>query len=96
VDDVAEIAARVLLRRSTGVLNVASGAVASFREIAEAAARLAGKTTAIRGRPRIGPMPHNGYRPFDPAATFAAFPDFKYTRLEEGMKKAQATEFPRG
>jgi hypothetical protein len=41
-------------------------------------------------------MPHNGYRPFDPAATFAAFPDFAYTPLDAGMEKAQATEFPNG
>ncbi|MGD0720733.1 MAG: NAD(P)-dependent oxidoreductase [Roseiarcus sp.] len=96
VDDVAELAARVLTRRSTGVLNVASGSVASFREIAQAAARLAGRRVAIEGRSRSGPMPHGGYRPFDPAATFAAFPDFGYTALEEGMAKAQAKEFPHG
>jgi hypothetical protein len=38
-------------------------------------------------------MPHNGYRPFDPAATFAAFADFRYTPLKAGMAKAQAMEF---
>lgn len=96
VADVAEIAARVLMRRSTGVLNVASGTVASFLEIAQQAARIAGKPVSIRGRSRVGPMPHNGYRPFDPAATFAAFPDFKYTSLEAGMARAQATEFSIG
>jgi nucleoside-diphosphate-sugar epimerase len=96
VEDVAELAARALMRRSTGVLNVATGSVASFHAIAEMAVDYAGKPVAIRGRPRAGPMPHNGYRPFDPAATFAAFPDFKYTPLEAGMRKAQAREFPHG
>jgi UDP-glucose 4-epimerase len=96
VRDVAEIAARVLMRRSIGVLNIASGSVASFREIAERAVKLAGRPVTILGRPRSGPMPHNGYRPFDAAATFAAFPDFKYTPLEMGMKEAQAAEFPHG
>jgi UDP-glucose 4-epimerase len=93
VDDVAHLALRVLLRRSTGVLNVASGSTASFLEIARMAAEIAGKPVAIRGRSRSGPMPHNGYRPFDPAATFAAFPDFRYTALRTGMEKAQKTEF---
>lgn len=96
VEDVADLIKRVLFRRSTGVLNVATGSVTSFRDIAEKAVALSGKQVAISGRPRSGPMPHNGYRPFDPAATFAAFPDFTYTPLDAGMEKAQATEFPNG
>ena len=35
--------------------------------------------STIKGSPRNGPMPHNGYRPFDPAATLKAFPGFRYT-----------------
>jgi nucleoside-diphosphate-sugar epimerase len=96
VEDVAELIRRVLFARSTGILNVASGSVASFRDIAERAVALSGKSVAISGRPRTGPMPHNGYRPFDPAQTFAAFPDFAYTPLSAGMERAQATEFPNG
>ncbi|WP_376984659.1 NAD-dependent epimerase/dehydratase family protein [Bosea sp. R86505] len=96
VEDVAELAARILLRRSTGRLNAASGQVTSFRDIAVAAARIAGRSVAITGRPRSGPMPHNGYRPFDVSATTAAFPEFTYTDLESGMVRAQATEFPHG
>jgi nucleoside-diphosphate-sugar epimerase len=96
VEDVAELAARVLLHRSTGILNIASGAVTSFRDIAAKAVALSGKTVSISGRPRSGPMPHNGFRPFDTAATKAAFPDFTYTLLDAGMKAAQATEFPNG
>jgi hypothetical protein len=34
-------------------------------------------------------MPHNGYRPFDNAAVCAAFPDFKFTPLAEGIARAQ-------
>jgi UDP-glucose 4-epimerase len=96
VEDVAELIRRVLFARSTGILNIASGSVTSFRDIAERAVELSGKKVAISGRPRSGPMPHNGYRPFDPAETFTAFADFAYTPLEAGMKRAQATEFPDG
>lgn len=96
VDDVAELIARVLYRHSTGVLNVASGSVTSFHDIATLAGRLAGKPADIVSKPRSGPPPHNGYRPFDPAATHAAFPDFRYTQLEAGMQQAQTAEFPRG
>jgi UDP-glucose 4-epimerase len=81
IGDVAELVARVLYRRSSGVLNVATGAVHSFRDIALKF------TSNVKGSPRSGPMPHNGYRPFDPAATRAAFPDFRYTPLDEGLKR---------
>jgi nucleoside-diphosphate-sugar epimerase len=81
IGDVAELVARVLYRRSTGVLNIATGTVHSFREIAKRF------SANVKGSPRSGPMPHNGYRPFDPAATRAAFPDFRYTPLEEGLKR---------
>lgn len=93
VEDVAELAVRALMHRSTGSLNVASGTVTSFRDAAEMAVQLSGKQIAIKGSPRRGPMPHNGFRPFDPAATAAAFPDFRYTPLADGMARAQKTEF---
>ena len=96
VDDAAELIARVLYHRSTGVLNVASGNVTSFHDIAAMAVRMSGKKVDIVSKPRSGPLPHNGYRPFDPAATQAAFPDFRYTQLEAGMQQAQATEFGHG
>jgi nucleoside-diphosphate-sugar epimerase len=80
IGDVAELVARVLYRRSRGVLNVATGSVHSFRDIAQRFSK------NIKATPRSGPMPHNGYRPFDAAATRKAFPDFRYTSLDEGLK----------
>jgi nucleoside-diphosphate-sugar epimerase len=93
VDDIAEIVALVLDHRSAGVLNVATGSVASFRALAEKAVALAAMPVAIKSSPRTGPMPHNGYRPFDPAATFQAFPGFRYTALDAGLTRAQRQEF---
>jgi len=92
IDDLAELAARVLYRRSDGVLNVATGEVASFRDIARLVAEAAGARVPITGTKRVGPMPHNGYRPFDAAATREAFPDFAYTTLAAGFAKAQREE----
>jgi UDP-glucose 4-epimerase len=89
IDDVAEIILRVLKSRSTGVLNIASGEVHSFREAAELVVAASPRKVAIKGSVRNGPMPHNGYRPFDVAATRAAFPDFAYTLLAKGIAKAQ-------
>jgi len=90
IEDVAEIALRVLQQRSVGSLNVATGEVHSFRAVAEMVAALAVKPVAIKGTPRSGPMPHNGYRPFDIAASRAAFPDFRYRSLQEGLRRAAA------
>lgn len=96
VTDVAELATRVVLRRSCGSLNVASGTVTSFRAVAERAVALSPRKVAITGSPRQGPMPHNGYRPFDIAAISRAFSDFRPTSLAEGMAAAQQQEFPHG
>jgi nucleoside-diphosphate-sugar epimerase len=80
IGDLAELGARVIYRRSIGVLNVATGRVHSFREIAHKF------STRVKGSPRNAPMPHNGYRPFDIAALRSAFPDFRFTPLDEGLK----------
>ena len=93
VGDIAEIAALVLDHRSAGVLNIATGTVASFRALADKAVALAAKPVAIKSSPRNGPMPHNGYRPFDPAATCKAFPGFRYTTIDAGLARAQQQEF---
>jgi nucleoside-diphosphate-sugar epimerase len=88
VDDVAELLRLILVHRSEGVLNAATGTVASFREIAEAIVSGADRPVDIRTSPRVGPMPHNGYRAFDPSATRAAFPGFAYTPWREGLRRA--------
>ena len=93
VDDIAEIVRLVLERRSAGVLNVATGTVASFRVLADKAVALSPRKVEIKSSPRNGPMPHNGYRPFDPAATYSAFPGFHYTGLDAGLARAQRQEF---
>ncbi len=90
VEDVAELAARVVMRRSRGVLNAATGTVISFRDAAELVVSLFARPVTIRTSPRKGPMPHNGYRPFDPAATFTAFPDFRYMQPADGFATVHA------
>jgi UDP-glucose 4-epimerase len=88
IDDVAEIIARALNRASVGALNIATGDVHAFRNIAKQAVALSGNRSGIKSSPRSGPMPHGGYRPFDIAACRQAFPDFGYTPLREGMRKS--------
>lgn len=94
VEDVAELAVRMLGHRSTGALNAATGTVISFKEAAREVVSHFDAPVAITGSPRSGPMPHNGYRPFDASATRAAFPDFTYTAPAQGFARvhAQAAE----
>lgn len=90
VDDVAEVVRRTLMHRSTGCLNVASGHVTSFRSVAEQVVALFDTPVPIEGSPRSGPMPHNGYRPFEISATNHAFPMFRYTPLGNGLRQVHA------
>ena len=89
IDDVAELVTRVLYRRSAGLLNIATGEVHSFRFLAEKINKMEGGKSQIKTSPRSGPMPHDGYRPFDPAGCREAFPDFRFTSLEDGLRKAR-------
>jgi UDP-glucose 4-epimerase len=89
IDDLAEIIMRVLERRSTGTLNIATGSVHSFHDVAASVIAAAPRRVAIKATPRSGPIPHNGYRPFDITACRTAFPDFSYTPLVDGIAKAQ-------
>lgn len=94
VEDIAELTLRVVLRRSRGVVNATSGQTASFRELAEFCAAQFPTRVPVRGSPRSGPMPHNGYRPFAPSAALAAFPGFGFTPWRIGLARACAATKP--
>jgi nucleoside-diphosphate-sugar epimerase len=87
IEDLAEIIRGVVRHRSAGILNVATGETISFRAIAELAVSFYSPAVPINVTPRQGPMPHNGFRPFDNTATGLAFPSFAYTSLSDGLRK---------
>jgi UDP-glucose 4-epimerase len=72
------------MRGSTGVLNVATGTSASFREVAEMIIQMAKKPVEIRSLPRQNPISH---RHFDITECQKAFPQFRYTRLRDGLAR---------
>ena len=90
VDDVAALVSLIVKSRSFGTANAVSGEVASFREIAEHTASQFTPRVIIRGTPRSGPMPHNGYRPLSNRAALEAFPGFRFKGWREGMKAVNA------
>ena len=85
IDDVAAIICLVLKWKSSGTLNIATGHVASFRQIAEMVVSYSKNPVEILVSPRSGPMPHNGYRPFDIANSQRAFPEFHFRTLKEAL-----------
>ena len=91
IEDVAEIVRRCVLHRATGIVNAVSGTVTSFREIAELAAARFHPRVSVIGTPRVGTMPHNGYRAFDTRLRATVFPDSKMTNLANGLDRMKAS-----
>jgi UDP-glucose 4-epimerase len=91
ITDVAEIVRRVVLHRATGIVNAVSGRVTSFKEIAELAAARFEPRVKVIGTPRVGALPHNGYRAFDARLLARLFPDLKPTPLVSGLERMQAS-----
>jgi nucleoside-diphosphate-sugar epimerase len=87
IEDVAEIVRRCVLHRATGIVNAVSGRVTSFNEVAEMAAANFEPRVKVIGTPRVGPMPHNGYRAFDASLLRKLFPDFKLVSLTAGLDR---------
>ena len=84
VDDVAALAVLMLAHKSRGALNAVTGVSTSFHDVAHVIARLHGNA-AIKSMPRPGPRPHLLHRFFDITDCHKAFPDFRFTRLAEGL-----------
>ena len=85
VDDVAALTSAALHHRSKGVLNIATGRSASFREAAEMVVALSPRPVEIRGTPRQNPITH---RHFDITDCLKAFPEFHYVPLRDGLARA--------
>jgi len=84
VDDVATIVVLTLAYRSRGVLNVATGVSTSFRQVAEMVAAQYAAPVEITSTPRTTPIVH---RHFDITACLKAFPTFRYTSLDKGLRR---------
>ncbi|MBS0534416.1 MAG: NAD(P)-dependent oxidoreductase [Proteobacteria bacterium] len=89
IDDVAELVALTLRHRSRGILNIATGVSMSFRTIAEKVVALSGKSSDIDPSARHNAVTH---RHFDVTSCLKAFPRFRYTPLDEGLKRAASEE----
>lgn len=85
IGDLAALLWRIIAHKAIGDVNAATGQTHSFHALAELAVALAQSPSTIRYLDRSGPMPHNGFRPFDVGTITRTFPDFRFTAIEEGM-----------
>jgi nucleoside-diphosphate-sugar epimerase len=93
VDDVVALLLRIILRRSSGLLNIATGTSVSYAALAEMIAAQFDSPPAIETTPRQNPISH---RHFDVTALIKAFPDFTFTPLEAGIAQAHRDMMERG
>lgn len=90
VEDVAEILARTIEQRATGVLNVVTGRSWTFASVASLVAAACPMPVSVLRRPRTVPVVH---REFTTTATALAFPEFRYTGLDQGVRLTAASLF---
>jgi nucleoside-diphosphate-sugar epimerase len=87
VDDAIALIMQVLLHRSTGLVNVASGQSVSFFQAAEQIGAHVGRQVELQCSARQNPITH---RRFDIENLKSAFPDILLTPLPEGLRKTIA------
>ncbi len=85
VKDVARVLLATVERRSTGLVNLATGTSESFMAVARMAAAMFDKPIEVIEQPRRAPVTH---RHFDVSAMLKAFPDIVPVPLEAGLAEA--------
>jgi nucleoside-diphosphate-sugar epimerase len=93
VEDVARLATRILLHRSTGALNAVTGVATSFHDIAHIVARQFKPAAQVKSVPRPGPRAHLLHRFFDITECYKVFPDFHFEPLDQGLARVHREVF---
>lgn len=87
VEDVARLALRILLQRSSGALNAVTGISTSFHDIAHLVADNFAPQAEVKSVPRPGPRLHLLHRFFDISDCYKSFPDFTFEKLADGLAR---------
>ncbi len=65
IEDLIKIMEKIVFGNYKGIFNIASGKVISFFQIANLIKNSTNKKISLSYNPRLGPMPHKGYRAFN-------------------------------
>ena len=87
IEDVVKIIVKCIKNKSLGILNLATGNVYSFKYLAEQMINFSKSKSKLIKIKRIGPMPHNGYRPFNVTLLKSNFKDIKMFSIKTGIKR---------
>ena len=87
IEDVVKIIVKCIKNKSLGILNLATGKVYSFKYLAEQMINFSKSKSKLIKIKRIGPMPHNGYRPFNVTLLKSNFKDIKMFSIKSGIKR---------
>jgi UDP-glucose 4-epimerase len=86
IENIISVLKECIYRKASGTLNLASGNVYSFYEIAKKIIKITNSSSNIKFTKRKGPMPHNGYRPFDISLLKNKFNKLKIDKINSGLK----------
>ena len=86
IDNMIEIIIKCIQKSGFGILNIASGKVYSFFYLAKLIKNITKSNSQLIKIERFGPMPHNGYRPFNIKRLKKNFKDLKISSIESGLK----------
>jgi nucleoside-diphosphate-sugar epimerase len=90
ISDVARLITEIIMKSAVGQLNLASGILNSFAEVARAVLEITKSESKILENPRIGAMPHNGFRPFDISNLKTFMPVYMPIQIIEGLMTMNA------
>ena len=87
IRDVVNIIVKCIINKRLGIFNIATGKVYSFKYLANRIINLSKSKSKLIKIKRKGPMPHNGYRPFNINLIKNNFKNIKMFSIENGIKK---------
>ena len=87
IRDVVNIIVKCIINKRLGIFNIATGKVYSFKYLANRIINLSKSKSKLIKIKRKGPMPHNGYRPFNINLIKNNFKNIKMFSIEKGIKK---------
>jgi nucleoside-diphosphate-sugar epimerase len=90
ISDVARVITEIIMKGAVGQLNLASGKLNSFAEVARAVLEITKSESKILENLRIGGMPHNGFRPFDISNLKTFLPTYLPIQINEGLMTMNA------
>lgn len=87
IDNLINIIIKCIIKKRLGIFNIASGKVCSFKHLAKKIITLSKSKSKLKKIKRKGPMPHNGYRPFNINLIKNNFKNVKMFSIDNGIKK---------